>query len=144
MEVNGKTTKYALSGPGDTVESLFTAALAGADGKTATLTLMKSAAPDSTVTINAGTNLTLVMPEDVQLTANVVVEGTLGLVGGKIYSEYDQFTSAGTSVVTVRSGGCLNVLSGQIDYLLSEGASGSEFSAVRLFRAQCGAGCGGG
>lgn len=132
LEINGETTKYALSDPDDTVESLFTAALAGSTGKTATLTLMKSAAPDSTVTINAGTNLTLVMPEDVQLTANVVVEGTLGLVGGKIYSEYDQFTSAGTSVVTVKSGGCLNVLSGQIDYLLSEGASGSEFSAVSV------------
>lgn len=132
LEINGKTTKYALSDAGDTVESLFTAALANANGKTATLTLMKSAAPDSTVTINAGTNLTLVMPEDVRLTANVVVEGTLGLVGGKIYSEYDQFTSAGTSVVTVRSGGCLNVLSGQIDYLLSERASGSEFSAVSV------------
>lgn len=88
MEVNGETTKYALSYAGDTVESLFTAALANAKGKTATLTLMKSAAPDSTVTINAGTNLTLVMPEDVQLTANVVVEGTLGLAGGRIYNEF--------------------------------------------------------
>lgn len=47
LEINGKTTKYALSDPGDTVESLFTAALADANGKTATLTLMKSAAPDS-------------------------------------------------------------------------------------------------
>lgn len=132
LEINGKTTKYALSDAGSTVESLFTAALADAKGKTATLTLMKSAAPDSTVTIGKDTNLTLVMPEDVQLTANVVVEGTLGLAGGKIYSEYDQFTSTGTSVVTVKSGGCLNVLSGQIDYLLSEGASGSEFSAVSV------------
>lgn len=132
LEINGKTTKYALSDAGDTVESLFTAALANANGKTATLTLMKSAAPDSAVTIGKDTNLTLVMPEDVRLTANVVVEGTLGLAGGKIYSEYDQFTSAGTSVVTVRSGGCLNVLSGQIDYLLLEGASGSEFSAVSV------------
>lgn len=132
LEINGKTTKYALSDAGDTVESLFTAALANANGKTATLTLMKSAAPDSAVTIGKDTNLTLVMPEDVRLTANVVVEGTLGLAGGKIYSEYDQFTSAGTSVVTVRSGGCLNVLSGQIDYLLSKGASGSEFSAVSV------------
>lgn len=132
LEINGETTKYALSDPDDTVESLFTAALADANGETATLTLMKSAAPDSAVTIGKDTNLTLVMPEDVQLTANVVVEGTLGLVGGKIYSEYDQFTSAGTSVVTVKSGGCLNVLSGQIDYLLSEGASGSEFSAVSV------------
>ena len=129
LEINGATTKYVLSNPGDTVESLFTAALANAKGKTATLTLMKSAAPDSTVTINAGTNLTLVMPEDVQLTANVVVEGTLGLVGGRIYKE---FSSTGTSVVTVKSGGCLNVLSGQIDYLLSKGASGSEFSAVSV------------
>lgn len=129
LEINGATTKYALSNPGDTVESLFTDALANANGKTATLTLMKSAAPDSTVTINAGTNLTLVMPEDVRLTANVVVEGTLGLAGGRIYNE---FISTGTSVVTVKSGGCLNVLSGQIDYLLSEGASGSEFSAVSV------------
>lgn len=129
LEINGATTKYVLSNPGDTVESLFTAALANAKGKTATLTLMKSAAPDSTVTINAGTNLTLVMPEDVWLTANVVVEGTLGLAGGRIYKE---FSSTGTSVVTVKSGGCLNVLSGQIDYLLSEGASGSEFSAVSV------------
>ena len=129
LEINGETTKYALSYAGDTVESLFTAALADANGETATLTLMKSAAPDSTVTINAGTNLTLVMPEDVQLTANVVVEGTLGLVGGRIYKE---FSSTGTSVVTVKSGGCLNVLSGQIDYLLSKGASGSEFSAVSV------------
>lgn len=129
LEISGETTNYTLSGPGDTVESLFTAALAGADGKTATLTLMKSAAPDSTVTINAGTNLTLVMPEDVWLTANVVVEGTLGLAGGRIYKE---FSSTGTSVVTVKSGGCLNVLSGQIDYLLSKGASGSEFSAVSV------------
>ena len=133
LEINGETTKYALSDhPGDTVESLFTAALANANGKTATLTLMKSAAPDSAVLIDAGTNLTLVMPEDVRLTANVVVEGTLGLAGGKIYSEYDQFTSADTSVVTVKSGGCLNVLSGQISCLLSEGASGSEFSAVSV------------
>ena len=132
LEVNGEATNYTLSKPGDTVKSLFTAALAGANGKTATLTLMKSAAPDSAVTIGKDTNLTLVMPEDVQLTANVVVEGTLGLAGGKIYSEYDQFTSTGTSVVTVKSGGCLNVLSGQIDYLLSEGASGSEFSAVSV------------
>ena len=129
LEINGETTKYALSYAGDTVESLFTAALADANGETATLTLMKSAAPDSTVTINAGTNLTLVMPEDVQLTANVVVEGTLGLAGGRIYNE---FSSTGTSVVTVKSGGCLNVLSGQIDYLLSKGASGSEFSAVSV------------
>ena len=129
LEINGATTKYVLSNPGGTVESLFTAALADANGKTATLTLMKSAAPDSTVTINAGTNLTLVMPEDVQLTANVVVKGTLGLAGGRIYKE---FSSTGTSVVTVKSGGCLNVLSGQIDYLLSEGASGSEFSAVSV------------
>ena len=129
LEINGATTKYALSNPGDTVESLFTDALANANGKTATLTLMKSAAPDSTVTINAGTNLTLVMPEDVRLTANVVVEGTLGLAGGRIYNE---FISTGTSVVTVKSGGCLNVLSGQIDYLLLEGASGSEFSAVSV------------
>lgn len=129
LEINGKTTKYALSGPGDTVESLFAAALEDANGETATLTLMKSAAPDSTVTINAGTNLTLVMPEDVRLTANVVVEGTLGLAGGRIYKE---FSSTGTSVVTVKSGGCLNVLSGQIDYLLSKGASGSEFSAVSV------------
>lgn len=129
LEINGETTKYALSGPVDTVESLFTDALANANGKTATLTLMKSAAPDSAVTIGKDTNLTLVMPEDVQLTANVVVEGTLGLAGGRIYNE---FSSTGTSVVTVKSGGCLNVLSGQIDYLLSEGASGSEFSAVSV------------
>lgn len=132
LEISGETTNYTLSGPGDTVESLFADALSKAQGETATLTLMKSAAPDSAVLIDAGTNLTLVMPEDVRLTANVVVEGTLGLVGGKIYSEYDQFTSADTSVVTVKSGGCLNVLSGQIDYLLSEGASGSEFSAVSV------------
>lgn len=129
LEINGKTTKYALSGPGDTVESLFADALSKAQGETATLTLMKSAAPDSAVLIDAGTNLTLVMPEDVRLTANVVVEGTLGLAGGRIYKE---FSSTGTSVVTVKSGGCLNVLSGQIDYLLSEGASGSEFSAVSV------------
>ena len=129
LEINGETTKYALSYAGDTVESLFTAALADANGETATLTLMKSAAPDSAVTIGKDTNLTLVMPEDVWLTANVVVEGTLGLAGGRIYKE---FSSTGTSVVTVRSGGCLNVLSGQIDYLLSEGASGSEFSAVSV------------
>ena len=129
LEISGETTNYTLSGPGDTVESLFADALSKAQGETATLTLMKSAAPDSTVTINAGTNLTLVMPEDVRLTANVVVEGTLGLAGGRIYKE---FSSTGTSVVTVKSGGCLNVLSGQIDYLLSEGASGSEFSAVSV------------
>lgn len=129
LEVNGETTKYALSGPGDTVESLFADALSKAQGETATLTLMKSAAPDSAVLIDAGTNLTLVMPEDVRLTANVVVEGTLGLAGGRIYKE---FSSTGTSVVTVKSGGCLNVLSGQIDYLLSKGASGSEFSAVSV------------
>lgn len=129
LEINGATTKYVLSNPGDTVESLFTAALADANGETATLTLMKSAAPDSAVTIGKDTNLTLVMPEDVWLTANVVVEGTLGLAGGRIYNE---FISTGTSVVTVKSGGCLNVLSGQIDYLLSEGASGSEFSAVSV------------
>lgn len=129
LEISGETTNYTLSGPGDTVESLFADALSKAQGETATLTLMKSAAPDSTVTINAGTNLTLVMPEDVRLTANVVVEGTLGLAGGRIYNE---FSSTGTSVVTVKSGGCLNVLSGQIDYLLSEGASGSEFSAVSV------------
>lgn len=129
LEINGATTKYVLSNPGDTVESLFTAALANAKGKTATLTLMKSAAPDSAVTIGKDTNLTLVMPEDVRLTANVVVEGTLGLAGGRIYKE---FSSTGTSVVTVKSGGCLNVLSGQIDYLLSKGASGSEFSAVSV------------
>ena len=129
LEINGATTKYVLSNPGDTVESLFTAALADAKGKTATLTLMKSAAPDSAVTIGKDTNLTLVMPEDVRLTANVVVEGTLGLAGGRIYKE---FSSTGTSVVTVKSGGCLNVLSGQIDYLLLEGASGSEFSAVSV------------
>lgn len=129
LEINGETTKYALSYAGDTVESLFTAALADANGETATLTLMKSAAPDSAVTIGKDTNLTLVMPEDVQLTANVVVKGTLGLAGGRIYKE---FSSTGTSVVTVKSGGCLNVLSGQIDYLLSEGASGSEFSAVSV------------
>lgn len=129
LEINGETTKYALSYAGDTVESLFTAALADANGETATLTLMKSAAPDSAVTIGKDTNLTLVMPEDVRLTANVVVEGTLGLAGGRIYNE---FISTGTSVVTVKSGGCLNVLSGQIDYLLSEGASGSEFSAVSV------------
>lgn len=132
LEISGETTNYTLSGPGDTVESLFADALSKAQGETATLTLMKSAAPDSAVLIDAGTNLTLVMPEDVRLTANVVVEGTLGLVGGKIYSEYDQFTSADTSVVTIKSGGCLNVLSGQIDYLLSERASGSEFSAVSV------------
>ncbi len=129
LEISGETTNYTLSGPGDTVESLFADALSKAQGETATLTLMKSAAPDSTVTINAGTNLTLVMPEDVRLTANVVVEGTLGLAGGRIYKE---FSSTGTSVVTVKSGGCLNVLSGQIDYLLSKGASGSEFSAVSV------------
>lgn len=129
LEISGETTNYTLSGPGDTVESLFADALSKAQGETATLTLMKSAAPDSTVKINAGTNLTLVMPEDVWLTANVVVEGTLGLAGGRIYKE---FSSTGTSVVTVKSGGCLNVLSGQIDYLLSEGASGSEFSAVSV------------
>ncbi len=129
LEINGETTKYALSDAGNTVESLFTAALTDANGKTATLTLMKSAAPDSTVTIGKDTNLTLVMPEDVRLTANVVVEGTLGLAGGRIYKE---FSSTGTSVVTVKSGGCLNVLSGQIDYLLLEGASGSEFSAVSV------------
>lgn len=129
LEISGETTNYTLSGPGDTVESLFADALSKAQGETATLTLMKSAAPDSAVLIDAGTNLTLVMPEDVRLTANVVVEGTLGLAGGRIYKE---FSSTGTSVVTVKSGGCLNVLSGQIDYLLLEGASGSEFSAVSV------------
>lgn len=129
LEISGETTNYTLSGPGDTVESLFAAALEDANGETATLTLMKSAAPDSAVTIGKDTNLTLVMPEDVWLTANVVVEGTLGLAGGRIYKE---FSSTGTSVVTVKSGGCLNVLSGQIDYLLLEGASGSEFSAVSV------------
>lgn len=129
LEISGETTNYTLSGPGDTVESLFADALSKAQGETATLTLMKSAAPDSAVTIGKDTNLTLVMPEDVWLTANVVVEGTLGLAGGRIYKE---FSSTGTSVVTVKSGGCLNVLSGQIDYLLLEGASGSEFSAVSV------------
>lgn len=129
LEIDGQTTNYYLSDSTSGAEGLFVDALADANGQTATLTLLRSVAPDSAVTIGTSTNLTLVMPEDVRLTANVVVEGTLGLAGSRIYNE---FISTGTSVVTVKSGGCLNVLSGQIDYLLSEGASGSEFSAVSV------------
>lgn len=128
LEIDGQTTNYSLSDSTSGAEGLFVDALADANGQTATLTLLRSVAPDSAVTIGTSTNLTLVMPEDVRLTANVVVKGTLGLVGGRIYKE----TSSSTSVVTVESGGCLNVLSGQISYLLSDGASGGEFSAVSV------------
>lgn len=128
LEIDGQTTNYYLSDSTSGAEGLFVDALADANGQTATLTLLRSVAPDSAVTIGTSTNLTLVMPEDVRLTANVVVKGTLGLVGGRIYKE----TSSSTSVVTVESGGCLNVLSGQISYLLSDGASGGEFSAVSV------------
>ena len=128
LEIDGQTTNYYLSDSTSGAEGLFVDALADANGQTATLTLLRSVAPDSAVTIGTSTNLTLVMPEDVRLTANVVVKGTLGLVGGRIYKE----TSSSTSVVTVESGGCLNVLSGQISCLLSDGASGGEFSAVSV------------